>query len=53
MDPGRMRIRIRNTEWRINALQQHYQARRQAEQDEEVSSAPQSCNEEAMAKPRV
>jgi hypothetical protein len=36
-----MRIRIRNTEWRINALQQHYQARnkrrRQAEQDEEVS----------------
>jgi hypothetical protein len=27
MDPGRMRIRIRNTEWRINALQQHYQAR--------------------------
>jgi hypothetical protein len=37
----RMRIRIRNTEWRINALQLHYQARnkrrRQAQQDEEVS----------------
>jgi hypothetical protein len=41
-----MRIRIRNTEWRINALQQHYQARnkrrRPAEQDEEVRSAPQA-----------
>jgi hypothetical protein len=34
MDPGRMRIRIRNAEWRINALQQ--KRRRQAEQDEEV-----------------
>jgi hypothetical protein len=44
MDPGWMRIRIRNTEWRSNALQQQYQARnkrrRQAEQDEEVSSDP-------------
>jgi hypothetical protein len=42
MDPGRMRIRIRirNAQWRINVLQRHYQARnerrRQAEQDEEV-----------------
>jgi hypothetical protein len=33
-----------HAEWRINALQQHYQARnkrrRQAEQDEEVSRGP-------------
>jgi hypothetical protein len=46
-----------HAEWRINALQQHYQARnkrrRQAEQDEEVSSDPQRGNEEAISKPRV